>query len=166
MKNLEFNYNDTNIHFEINPMDKNLMVNATEMAKAFDKRTDHFMKAEHTKKFISALEKQLEQTPNGGRSDQEIVDNRGHVGIFFDRRLALKFAAWLSPEFEVWIFSTMDEIIFGNYQKHWEAHAIQEEARLSMENIKEQILNNPSKETVEQYFQKEKEYKAAKATKT
>lgn len=166
MKNLEFNYNDTTIHFEINPMDKNLMVNATEMAKVFNKKTELFMKADHTKKFISALEKQLNLQPNGGRLDQKIVDNRGRLGIFFDRRLALKFAAWLSPEFEVWIFSTMDEIIFGNYQKHWEAHAAQEEAKIAMENIKQEIMENPTKESVQAYFNKEQEYKRAKSAKT
>lgn len=30
------------------------------------------------------------------------------------RILALKFAAWLDPEFELWVYQTIDDIIFGS----------------------------------------------------
>lgn len=88
------------------------------------------------------------------------------MGIYFNKRLALKFAAWLSPEFEYWIYSTIDEIVFGNYQKHWEAHAQQEIAKVAMEDIKTEILHNPTPESVAKYFQYEREYKEAKNAKT
>ena len=29
------------------------------------------------------------------------------------RVLAIKFAAWLDPDFEVWIYSTIEELMFG-----------------------------------------------------
>ena len=32
-----------------------------------------------------------------------------------ERSVALKFAAWLSPKFEVWVYKTIDEILFGEY---------------------------------------------------
>lgn len=162
MKTLEFIYQETEIHFLVNPLDKNVMVNATEMAKLFNKKTELFLKSAHAKAFIKVAERQ----PNGGRSEQKIIDNRGHVGIFFNKRLALKFAAWLSPEFEYWIYSTIDEIVFGNYKKHWEAHANQEVARVAMEDIKTKILHNPTPESVKQYFKYEKEFKMAKNAKT
>ena len=158
MKTLEFIYQETQIHFLVNPLDKNVMVNATEMAKLFDKKTELFLKSEHAKAFIEVANRQ----PNGGR----IIDTRGRNGIFFNKRLALKFAAWLSPEFEYWIYSTIDEIIFGNYQKHWEAHAMQEVARVGMETIKTEILMNPTPESVANYFEYEQQYKSAKNAKT
>ncbi len=168
MKTLEFIYQDAQIHFLVNPMDKNVMVNATEMAKLFDKKTKVYLKTQSTKDFIKALER----APNGARSEGgiqqkvgKIIDNRGHVGIYFDRRLALDFAAWLDVNFRVWVFTTIDEIIFGNYQKHWEAHAQQEVAKIAMENIKKDILKDPSPATVAEYFRYEREFNEAKSIK-
>ena len=33
------------------------------------------------------------------------------------RILALKFAAWLSPEFELWVYSTIEGILFGKHKE-------------------------------------------------
>lgn len=162
MKTLEFLYQETQIHFLVNPLDKNVMVNATEMAKLFKRRTKDFLKTDHAKAFIKVAERAL----NGAHSDSKLIDNRGHMGIYFNKRLALKFAAWLSPEFEYWVYSRIDEIIFGNYQKHWEAHAKQEIARVAMEDIKTEILHNPTPESVAEYFKYEREYKDARNAKS
>lgn len=158
MKTLEFIYQETQIHFLVNPLDKNVMVNATEMAKLFGKETRVFLKTDHAKAFIEVAKR----APNGA----QIIEDRGRNGIFFNKRLALKFAAWLSPEFEYWVYSTIDEIVFGNYKKHWEAHANQEIARVAMEDIKTEILHNPTPESVADYFKYEKDYKTAKSDKS
>jgi hypothetical protein len=52
------------------------------------------------------IEKIVKQT-YGGR----------HSGTWMHRILAVKFAAWLSPEFELWVYRTVDEILFGNYRQ-------------------------------------------------
>lgn len=111
---LEFLYQETQLHFLVNPNDKNVMINATEMAKIFNKRVDVFMKTDNTKTFISALEltgksvnSKSNQPPNGGR----IIDNRGRNGIYFNEILALKFAAWLDPYFEIWIYKTIRDLL-------------------------------------------------------
>lgn len=162
MKSLEFIYQDTQIHFALQN-EGNVMVNATEMAKAFNKRVDHFLKAAHTKKFIELLQKDLaEFTPNGGNSDVKIIESRGHVGTFMHEALALKFAAWLDVEFEVWVYKRIQEIIFGNYKKHWDAHVMQEEAKKAMEQLKPQLLTNPTPELVAEYFEAEKLANTAK----
>lgn len=158
MKTLEFIYQETAIHFMVNPEDANVMVNATEMAKLFGKKTELFLKSDHAKAFIEVANRQ----PNGGR----IIDSRGRNGIYFDRRLALKFAAWLSPEFEYWVYSKIEEITFGNYQKHWEAHAMQELAKAEMKDLKKQMLLNPTPELVVSYFEQETIFNAAKNAKT
>lgn len=33
------------------------------------------------------------------------------------RVLALKFAAWLSPAFELWVYGTIEELLFGKLAK-------------------------------------------------
>lgn len=52
MKTLEFLYQETQIHFLVNPTKNNVMVNATEMAKMFGKKTELFLKTKHAKAFI------------------------------------------------------------------------------------------------------------------
>jgi len=131
-KSLEFIYQDMQIHFLVNPHDNNVMINATEMAKVFDKKTELFLKSDHAKAFIEVANRQ----PNGW----QIMENRGRNGIYFNKILALKFAAWLSPEFEFWVFSTIDNIVFGNYKKHWEAHQKQEDAKLKLALLKDKLL--------------------------
>lgn len=162
MKTVKFNYQDNEIEFLIDPTNDNVMVNATEMAKLFNKRTDVFLKTSSAKMFIA----EVERPPNGGRSDQKIIENRGHMGIYFNRVLALKFAAWLDVKFELWVFSTIDEIIFGHYKKHWEAHAMQEQARIDMDSLKQKMLTKPTLENVQAYFEAERNFKTAKSDKT
>lgn len=152
-KATEFIYQDTKIHFTLST-DKNVMVNATEMAKAFNKRIDVFTKSDHAKKFIKALKNKLERTPNGGRSENEftpksgnsktkVMDNRGHSGMYFDRRLALKFAAWLDVDFELWVYDTIDEIMFGEYRIHEAALQQTLKAEKEIEKLQVKLAENP-----------------------
>ena len=98
----------------------------------------------------------------------EIPENAvvGGTGIYFNRQLALKFAAWLDVAFEVWVFSTIDNLIFGNYKKHWEAHAIQEAAKIEMDRLKVEMLTNPNIETNRAYFEAMDRRTAAKTAKS
>ena len=167
MKTLQFIYQETEINFSINPLNKNVMINATEMAKAFGKRIDVFLKADHTKNFIEKLEISLNEfTPYGGNSEMKIIETRGQSGTYMNRKLALKFAAWLDVEFELWVFDKIDEILFGNYQKHWESHAAQESARINMALTKQKMIENPTEENVRLYFLYDEEFKNAKKNKT
>lgn len=136
---LEFLYQETEIHFLVNPKDKNVMVNATEMAKIFNKRTDHYLQNESTKAFIKAL-----KVPEiSGTLGTKIVENRGRNGIYFNRLLALDFAAWLDVEFRVWIILTIDRLLFAKNEKV--AIAFKEESNLLAERkriIEEAKANN------------------------
>lgn len=156
MKTLEFIFRDTKIHFLLQK-EGEVMVNATDLAKAFGKRTDLFLKSKHAKIFIAYAKSQ----PNGG----QIMEDRGRNGMYFERRLALKFAAWLDVELEYWVFSTIDNLLFGNYKKHWEAHARQEAAKLRQKTLKEQLLTNPSPEIARKYFEATDEIQKAKTKK-
>jgi hypothetical protein len=109
MELLKFIYLDQEVEFEVT--DENVMVNATEMAKIFGKRIDVFLKSDHANEFINVLE----FTPFGGNSSplkrEEIIQTKGQSGTWMHRILALKFAAWLDPKFEVWVFTTIDHLI-------------------------------------------------------
>lgn len=214
MKSLELIYQDTEIHFLVNPTEKNVMINATEMAKAFGKQTKLFLKAANTKAFIEAMKRNpdcrlngtqmvpvqpgerppfggrsnqtsddlsthirvdkeaqsvSERAPNGARSeylsDDDIIQRRGHAGTYFHQVLALKFAGWLDPDFELWVYYRIRDMLFGNYQQHLDAHVSMQNAQRRMEQLKNELLQSPSVELVEQYFQAETDYKAYKALK-
>lgn len=157
MKNLQFIYQETEIHFALQN-EGNVMINATDMAKHFNKKTKLFLKSDHAKAYIEVLKR----APNGA----QIIDDRGRNGIYFERKLALKFAAWLSPEFEFWVFSTLDNILFGNYKTHWEAHKLQVKIENEIEEMKIKLLKDYSPGLFKEYLdlcQKAKQAKLAKS---
>lgn len=161
MKTLEFIYQETQIHFLINPTDDNVMVNATEMAKLFNKRTDVYLKSRSTKDFINALK----LPPNGGSSDMNIIDFKGRNGIYFHRILALDFAAWLDVNFRVWVFTTIERITFGYLKDYRDAMLEELEAKNRKDSLKAKLVANPSQETVKAYFDNEAVLNSAKAKK-
>ena len=116
MEILNFVYNDQPIEFKPNG-DDNVMVNATQMAKVFGKRMDVFLKADHVQDFISVVE----LTPFGGSSSplkrDEILKIENGNATYMHRILALKFAAWLDPRFELWVYTKIDEILNHYYRE-------------------------------------------------
>lgn len=104
---LEYVYREMEIHFLVNPNDKNVMINATEMAKVFGKRTTHYLENEKTKELIS----KLELTGKSVNSDYKVLENRGHMGYYFNEILALDFAAWLDVDFRIWIYRTIRDLL-------------------------------------------------------
>jgi len=72
------------------------MVNATEMAKAFNKQPSDWLRLGSTRLFITALESQR-GIPRNAMS--QVVKGQGS---YFNEDLALEFARWLSPEFAIW----------------------------------------------------------------
>lgn len=136
---LEFLYQETEIHFSVNSKEKNVMVNATEMAKLFDKRTSDYLQNSSTRLFL----KELELTLKSVNSNIKLLDNRGHMGYYFHRLVALDFAAWLDVKFRVWMITTIDTLLFAKNEKV--AQSFSEENRLISERnriIKEAKENN------------------------
>lgn len=118
-----FEYSEDQIEFDLT---KNGMVNATGMAKIFEKEVRVFMRADHVKTFIEAAI----QAPNGARlgikTEADLYQNRGRNGLWMHRVLALKFAAWLDPAFEFWLYVTFDKIMFGDIRDDMQAKALAE----------------------------------------
>lgn len=88
------------------------LVNATQMARPFPKRRmSDFLKSANTKDFIAALEARY--ASEGKRKVLHVVkggtpDNQG---TWMDELLAIKFAGWLSPEFEIWMYERVRELL-------------------------------------------------------
>lgn len=138
MKTLQFTYNGQYIEF-LQGRD-NVMVNATQMARVFNKRLDHFLRADHTKAFVN----ELEFTPFGGNlkplKREAIIKSRGKSGTYMHRILALKFAAWLDPKFEVWVFTTIDKILYAHFQDIKVATLEKIQIEKEREQMREELL--------------------------
>ena len=133
---------DSRIHnYGSNPitfaLEKNngMMVNATEMAKCFGKLVKDFLSNDKTKEFITACLKPENAQRLGINAETDIVVSRQNTGTYMNRMLALKFAAWLSPDFEVWVFSTIEQILFGKHVERDNSF----EMTLRLMNEKEEI---------------------------
>jgi len=120
MEVVKFIYNETEVDF-LPSGNENVMVNATQMANVFGKRVDVFLKTDHAKSFIEALLSTpfgVDKSENNLKySKEEIIQANKKGGTWMHRILALKFAAWLDPYFEVWVFHTIDKIILGQFKE-------------------------------------------------
>jgi len=107
-------FNENNITFTLD-RDNKVMVNATEMAKAFNREVKDFMINEGTKDFIKACLKTGNSPFINIQREEDLYVSRQKSGTFMHRILALKFAAWLSPDFELWVYATIDRLLFGKH---------------------------------------------------
>jgi hypothetical protein len=152
----KFVFNNTEVDFQFD-RESNVMVNATQMAKIFEKRVDVFLKSDHAKEFI----KVLEFTPFGGNSEplkmDEIIKTKGQSGTWMHRLLALKFAAWLDPKFEVWVYSTIDFILFDYYKRLEESLKESAKRKNRIDELKNTLLENPDFAELEQLELTEKQ---------
>lgn len=107
----EFRFDEQVVEFDLST--SNIMVNATEMAKIFEKKVEAFMRNESTQAFISEALKSENSRFLGIEKEEDLYVSRQRSGTWMHRILALKFAAWLDPRFELWVYSTIDKLLFG-----------------------------------------------------
>lgn len=108
----KFNFNDVEIEFNLR-QGKNMMVNATEMARYFNETVEHFTRLDGSKKFMDVCLKNPYMGFLGIEKEEDLIVSTQKSGTWMHRVLALKFAAWLNPEFDVWIHLTIDQLLFG-----------------------------------------------------
>lgn len=101
-------YDDTPINFA---KGRDVMVNATDMAKPFGKRPAKWLELPTTKVFLNSLCEvrksditQLVTTTKGNSSKFE-------QGTWMHEDVALEFARWLSPEFAIWCNDRIKELL-------------------------------------------------------
>jgi len=130
IKSIEFN--NQVIEFEM--AGKSIMINATSLNKVYpDKKMNNFLRSNSTKDFTYVLNKKygimksqdanlrLENTFSNDQEDEsdldyydttsenilKVVHGGRNNGTWMHEILALKFAAWLNPEFELWVYESI-----------------------------------------------------------
>ena len=152
-------FEENNITFTLDK-DNKVMVNATEMAKVFDKDLYQFTKSEHAKEFIESCNKPANAGLLGIKSEEDLIISRQKSGTFMHRVLALYFAAWLNSDFAVWVYTTIDQILFGKLAER--EKSLEESAEL--ESKKQLLLNSEIKsEDFKLYLSIETELKQKKS---
>lgn len=111
----KFNYDGHDITFEFS--DGNKMINATEMAKPFKgKMVADFLRLKSTREYIVLLEERYGNSHIAVKREVLRVIKGGDAseglqGTWMDELLALKFASWLSPRFELWVYDRIQELL-------------------------------------------------------
>ncbi len=105
-----FSYQDAPITFRCD--DGTTMVNATQMAKPFGKKTVEWLRNQSTSEFLDSMSKvriltlaDLVQVKKGGNNP----------GTWMHEDVALEFARWLSPEFAIWCNDRIKELLLNGY---------------------------------------------------
>lgn len=139
---MKFDYEGQNISFEFS--DGNRMINASEMAKPFGKRVSNFLRLAETKAYIELLEIRYADIMVGGKPKEVLRVVKGGdpqlQGTWMEEKLALKFAAWLSAEFELWVFDRIEELLTtGKTEvKNFEPSGVIKSLRIIVEQLEEQ----------------------------
>ncbi|MEO0732615.1 MAG: KilA-N domain-containing protein [Bacteroidota bacterium] len=106
----KFNYDGNIVTVEFSDGQK--LVNATEMAKPFAKRPADFLRNKGTQAFILALKHARETKGETGEVLRIVREgDKALRGTWLNEPLALKFAAWLAPAFEVWIYERIHQLL-------------------------------------------------------
>lgn len=102
-----FNYNGSNITFS---SENGVMVNATEMVKAFDKRPVDYLRLPSTAILINAIVRKSHISES-----QLIITKQGSSinggGTWLHEDIALDFAQWLSVDFKLWCNDRIKELL-------------------------------------------------------
>ncbi|MFR9547052.1 MAG: KilA-N domain-containing protein, partial [Rikenellaceae bacterium] len=106
-----FLYNNEPVTFQLEGESK--MVNATQMAKPFNKRVANWLQGKQTQELITIL-----SAETGIPASGLVVTNKGGInqqGTWLHIDLALIFAQWLSPRFYFWCNAKVMELMNNGY---------------------------------------------------
>jgi len=137
---VKFEFNGQDVDFE--PSKTNVMVNATQMANIFKKQVIAFMRNEDTKNFISECLKSENSHFLGIENESDLFVSRQKSGTWMHRILALKFAAWLNPAFEVWVYSTIEQLLFGEAAERGKKLTRKAEIKAERKRLQEKLEQN------------------------
>ncbi len=94
-------------------------------------------------------------------SQSDLYYSSQNTGTWMHRVLALKFAAWLNPAFEIWVYSTIERILFGKHAQREESL----ERSLKFQNESKQLKDKADKtgEDFTRYLELERQLKYEKS---
>lgn len=121
---ISYAYKGNRIEFRLNG---SLMVNASEMAKPFNKKCADWLRLPSAISYITTLIEVRSKCDNLTLTENQpnntyksyygglVVTQRGGVnpGTWMHEDVALEFARWLSPEFAIWCNDRIKEILTG-----------------------------------------------------
>lgn len=99
-----YQYNGNNITFFNGD---SVMINATQMAKAFGKTSKDYLKTQSANELIEAVSKRT----NVHSSDLVTVTYGNNGGTWMHEDIALDFAQWLSVDFKLWCNDRIKELV-------------------------------------------------------
>ena len=104
----KFNYNGFDITFN---QGREVLINATEMAKPFGKAPKDWLRTNQSQEFINSLSSVRQICPS-----LLVKTNRGNSsefrqGTWMHEDVALEFARWLSPTFAIWCNDRIKELL-------------------------------------------------------
>lgn len=89
------------------PNEKDVMVNATEMARVFNKTPKDYLRTQSAKDLLNAVSGRQKCLP----ADLVKVINGGtDYGTWMHETIALDFAQWLSVDFKLWCNDRINEL--------------------------------------------------------
>ncbi|AMN78271.1 KilA-N domain-containing protein [Pseudomonas azotoformans] len=105
-------------------------LHATEIAERFGREPAQWLRLDSTKEYINRLSERMEKS-NVGKSHITLVKTRrGNTstsGTWLHPKLAVKFARWLSVDFEIWCDEQIDALVRsdqGNWQQARQQSAV------------------------------------------
>lgn len=99
-----YNGNDISFHSGSN----NILVNATEMARPFNKTPKDYLRTQSSQDFIDALSKRQ----NCPLADLvQVVKGGNNAGTWLHEDIALDFAQWLNIDFKLWCNDRLKELL-------------------------------------------------------
>jgi hypothetical protein len=120
--------------------ERDMMVNATEMAKIFGRDVPDFTMLKQTKDFISECLKNHNYGFLGDvETEEDLIVSKQKSGTWMHRILALKFAAWLSPAFELWVYAVIDDLCYGRLVRREKSFERTMDAQRELEAILDKI---------------------------
>lgn len=138
---LKYEFGKELIEFEV--INGNVMANAKQMAKIFAKHVPHFFENENTKKFITACLNSRNSDFISVQNEEDLFISKQKSGTWMHRILALKFAAWLNVDFELWVYATIDKILFDYYKRLEESLKNSAHRKDRMADIEDQLNSIP-----------------------
>ena len=111
---VKFNYEGKNIDFK--DQHGSVMVNATQMAKAFNKRCPDWLKLQSTEEFLNVLKDSQDDNLHLGMFDKEkslvqVIHGGNNRGTWMQEDVALEFSRWLHPKFAIWTNKHIKELL-------------------------------------------------------
>ncbi len=145
---IKFTYNNSEISFQPEA-GKNMMVNATEMARAFNQPVERFTRLDSTKAFIEECLKSYNCSFLNVKHEEDLIVSKQKSGTWMHRILALKFAAWLNPAFELWVYATIDDLIFERYKRLEESLKASAKRKVQIDELRNKLAESEEFQTLE-----------------